>query len=211
MPGENNAAERSLNRYLSSLYNEEPTAAASATGVNKRARYNRPAAPNPPRPKGPGMANQSGGSAQKAPSSSYRTARSNGPGSQSSARRGAAPKPPAPPAPPKTPNWWERAPVDVTELLRQLSVNAGQIGMPGGPSGAVVMPAFGSGAQAVMNPDMRTYGQVPGMGEATFFTQGMNGGMAPIAAMSPIGVPQNWNPVGANPPAKSGGSSARKN
>lgn len=179
MQGEDRSA---LDRYVSSIYKQaSATAEGSATGNNKRARYNRPAA-----------------------SSADRTNRNKGPG-RTTARRGAASPPPAPVAPPKNQNWWERAPVDVTELLRQLSVNAGQIGMPGGPSGAVVMPAFGSGRQAVMNPDMRTYGQVPGMGEATFFTQGMNGGMAPISAMSPIGVPQNWNPVGAN----SGGSAAR--
>jgi hypothetical protein len=101
---------------------------------------------------------------------------------------------PAPTAPPT--EWWKRNPSDITELLRQLSVNAGQMGMPGGNVGAVQKPAFGTMGQPVIPQDMRTYGQAPNMGEATFFQQSMNGGMAPIAAMSPLGVPAGWNPLG---------------
>lgn len=107
---------------------------------------------------------------------------------------------PAPTAPPT--EWWKRNPSDITELLRQLSVNAGQMGMPGGNVGAVQKPAFGTMGQAVIPQDMRTYGQAPNMGEATFFQQSMNGGMAPIAAMSPLGVPAGWNPLGQAPAQK---------
>ena len=107
---------------------------------------------------------------------------------------------PAPTAPPT--EWWKRNPSDITELLRQLSVNAGQMGMPGGNVGAVQKPAFGTMGQAVIPQDMRTYGQAPNMGEATFFQQSMNGGMAPIAAMSPLGVPAGWNPLGNQTGAK---------
>lgn len=89
-----------------------------------------------------------------------------------------------------------------TQVLRQLSANAGQMGMPGGYTGAVQLPAYAPGrtAKPVLNPDMRTYGQQPNMGEARFFTQSMTGGMTPIASMTPLGVPQNWNPLGANNP-----------
>lgn len=94
--------------------------------------------------------------------------------------------------------WRREMPKDNTQLLRQLSFNAGEMGMPGGYVGAVQMPAFGSSAQPVNNPDMATYGQQPGLGEATFFQQSMKGGMAPIAAMSPLGVPEGWNPGGSS-------------
>lgn len=96
----------------------------------------------------------------------------------------------------QSPNWWQRNPNDITELLRQLSVNAGQMGMPGGMVGAVQKPAYGTIGQAMIPQGMQGYGQTPNMGEATFFQQGMNGGMAPIAAMSPLGVPAGWNPLG---------------
>jgi hypothetical protein len=76
------------------------------------------------------------------------------------------------------------------------------MGMPGGNVGAVQKPAFGTMGQAVIPQDMRTYGQAPNMGEATFFQQSMNGGMAPIAAMSPLGVPAGWNPLGQAPAQK---------
>jgi hypothetical protein len=109
---------------------------------------------------------------------------------------------PAPSPVPAQPAWWERNPTDIIELLRQLSVNAGQMGMPGGYVGAVQKPAFGTGGQPMIPQEMRTYGQAPNMGEATFFQQGMNGGMAPIAAMSPLGVPAGWNPLGQTPPQK---------
>ncbi|MEN6539136.1 MAG: hypothetical protein ABFC67_05950 [Mizugakiibacter sp.] len=107
---------------------------------------------------------------------------------------------PAPaPAPKPVESWQTQTPANVTELLRQLSANAGQMAMPGGPVGGVQQGAFGSNLPAINNPDMRTYGRTPGYGEATFFRQSMQGGMAPIAAMSPVGVPQNWNPTGSAP------------
>lgn len=98
--------------------------------------------------------------------------------------------------------WRRQMPTDITTLLRQLSVNAGEMGMPGGYVGAVQLPAYGSGLSPVMNPNMTTYGQQPNIGEATFFQQSMKGGMAPIAAMSPLGVPENWKPIGTTTPTK---------
>lgn len=109
------------------------------------------------------------------------------------------PQPTQQPAQGAAPNWWQQMPAGVVELLRQLSVNVGQMPMPGGHVGSVQRPAFGAPGQPVMNPDMRTYGQTPGMGEATYFTQSMTGGMTPISAVSPIGVPAGWNPTAQKP------------
>lgn len=94
--------------------------------------------------------------------------------------------------------WRRVMPTDTSQLLRQLSYNAGEIGMPGGYVGAVQLPAYGETQPPVNNPDMSKYGQGKGLGEATFYQQSMNGGMAPIAAMSPIGVPEGWKPGGTS-------------
>lgn len=98
--------------------------------------------------------------------------------------------------------WRRKMPTDTSQLLRQLSFNAGEMGMPGGYVGAVQLPAYGSTQPPVNNPDMTTYGQQPGIGEATFYQQSMKGGMAPIAAMSPLGVPAGWNPGGTGSSAQ---------
>ena len=92
--------------------------------------------------------------------------------------------------------WRRTMPTDTTQLQKQLSYNAGEMGMPGGYVGAIQQPAYGSTQPPVNNPDMTKYGQTPALGEATFYRQSINGGMAPIAAMSPLGVPQGWNPGG---------------
>lgn len=94
--------------------------------------------------------------------------------------------------------WRRTMPTNTTQLMKQLSYNAGEMGMPGGYIGAVQQPAYGSTQAPVNNPDMTKYGQAPGIGEATFYRQSMNGGMAPIAAMSPLGVPAGWNPGGTS-------------
>ena len=94
-------------------------------------------------------------------------------------------------------------PTDTSQLLRQLSFNAGEMGMPGGYVGAVQLPSYGSTLQPVNNPDMSKYGQGAGLGEATFYQQSMKGGMTPISAMSPLGVPDGWNPGGTTTPASS--------
>lgn len=92
------------------------------------------------------------------------------------------------------PTWATSQPNDTTQLLRQLSANAGQMPMPQGPVGAVQQPAFGSNRAPIQNPNMHTYGRKPGMGEATFFQQSTRGGMTPISALTPLGVPAVWNP-----------------
>lgn len=94
--------------------------------------------------------------------------------------------------------WRRENPTSTSQLLRQLSFNVGETGMPGGYVGAVQLPSYGSGAAPVNNPDMRTYGRTPNLGEATFYRQSMKGGMTPIAAMSPMGVPEGWNPGGTS-------------
>lgn len=90
--------------------------------------------------------------------------------------------------------WRREMPTDTSQLLKQLSYNAGEMGMPGGYVGAIQLPAYGSTQAPVNNPDMSKYGQADGIGEATFYQQSMKGGMAPIAAMSPLGVPEGWKP-----------------
>ena len=98
--------------------------------------------------------------------------------------------------------WRRSLPTDTTQLLRQLSFNAGEMGMPGGFVGGVQMPSYQMGGNssqqlpAINNPDMSKYGRQPGYGEANFYQQSMKGGMAPIAAMSPLGVPEGWAPGG---------------
>lgn len=92
------------------------------------------------------------------------------------------------------PGWAARKPQDMGELLRQLSGNAGQMAMPGGQVGAVRIPAFGAGGSPQMGTGGATYGRQPGLGEATFFQTSMKGGMTPISAVSPLGVPQGWAP-----------------
>jgi hypothetical protein len=94
--------------------------------------------------------------------------------------------------------WRRVMPTNNSQLLKQLSYNAGEMGMPGGYVGAIQLPAYGSTQAPVNNPDMTKYGQAPGIGEATFYQQSMNGGMTPIASMSPLGVPQGWNPGGTS-------------
>lgn len=95
--------------------------------------------------------------------------------------------------------WRRQLPTDTTQLLRQLSFNVGEIGMPGGYVGGVQMPSYqmpGPQLPAINNPDMSKYGRQPGYGEANFYQQSMKGGMTPIAAMSPLGVPEGWAPGG---------------
>jgi hypothetical protein len=92
------------------------------------------------------------------------------------------------------PDWASQKPDSIQQLLRQLSANAGQMPMPGGQVGAVLQPSFGSSRPATTNYNPANYGQRPGLGEATFFQQSMKGGMAPISAITPLGVPKNWNP-----------------
>lgn len=103
------------------------------------------------------------------------------------------------PTTPSTPDWRRQLPTDTSQLLRQLAFNAGEMGMPGGYVGAVQLPAYGTNLPSINNPDMSTYGQAPGYGEATFYQQSMKGGMTPIAAMSPLGVPEGWNPGASEP------------
>lgn len=92
--------------------------------------------------------------------------------------------------------WRRSMPSDTSQLLRQLSYNVGEMPMPGGYVGAVQIPSYGSGVKPVNNPDMSKYGQAPGLGEATFYQQSMYGGMTPVSALRPVGVPSNWNPGG---------------
>jgi hypothetical protein len=94
--------------------------------------------------------------------------------------------------------WRRVMPTNNSQLLKQLSYNTGEMGMPGGYVGAIQLPAYGSTQAPVNNPDMTKYGQTPGLGEATFYRQSINGGMTPIASMSPMGVPQGWNPGGTS-------------
>jgi hypothetical protein len=94
-------------------------------------------------------------------------------------------------------SWAYRAPLDITELLRQLSANVGQTPMPGGRGGSVRNPAFGSPAKPEMNPDPFHYGETGG--ETTFFNQTTKGGMAPISALpTNLGYPADWNPLGTS-------------
>ena len=99
------------------------------------------------------------------------------------------------------PNAWAyKLPTTLIDLLRQLSANVGQMPMPGGMSGDVRMPAFGSSQQAETNVDPAHYGETGG--ETTFFNQTMKGGMAPITALpTALGYPASWNPLGTNTPA----------
>lgn len=113
------------------------------------------------------------------------------------------------PAPDLRPAWAKEMPADTTQLLRQLSGNVGQMTMPGGLSGAVKIPAFGSQQQATTQFDPLTYGQQGG--EATFFAQAMNGGMTPISAISPLGVPQGWNPFNLPKTSTTGKPGDKKN
>jgi hypothetical protein len=94
--------------------------------------------------------------------------------------------------------WRRENPTNTSQLLRQLSFNAGEMGMPQGYVGGVQLPAYGTGLPAQMLTDTKNYGRQPGYGEANFFQQSMKGGMAPIAAMSPLGVPEGWNPGGSS-------------
>lgn len=94
--------------------------------------------------------------------------------------------------------WRRENPTNTSQLLRQLSFNAGEMGMPGGYVGAIQTPAYGTGLPPKMLTDTKNYGREPGYGEANFFQQSMKGGMAPIAAMSPLGVPEGWNPGGTS-------------
>lgn len=94
----------------------------------------------------------------------------------------------------KLPPWATMQPKTPNQLMRQLSGNAGQFAMPMGPVGAVRAPAYGMGGKPQMGLGGTSYGQQPNMGEATFFQQSMRGGMAPIAAMSALGVPKGWQP-----------------
>jgi hypothetical protein len=109
---------------------------------------------------------------------------------------------------PGLPSWATRQPVDTTELLRQLSGNVGQMPMPGGPVGSVVTPAWGSGGQAQVGFDPRTYGQTGG--EATFFQQSMRGGMTPISAISPLGSGQGWDPFNTGSAANAADKKEKK-
>lgn len=98
--------------------------------------------------------------------------------------------------PPKPPAWNNVTPGNTTDLLRQLSVNAGKIGMPGAPVGAVAQAPAMSGLPPVLNPNPATYGQG---GEARFFTTGIEGGMVPLDSLDMLGVPAGWNPLGTGP------------
>ena len=74
-----------------------------------------------------------------------------------------------------------------------MSMNAGNVAMPGGATGAVWIPRIGTDAKPTMNIDPATYGMRNNYGEAMFFQQAMNGGVAPISAFKSLGVPKNWN------------------
>lgn len=106
---------------------------------------------------------------------------------------------------PQKPAWAKRMPTNGTDAARQMSMNAGMLGMPGGQVGAVRLPPVGSDAKPTMAFDPFHYGMSPNYGEATFFQQNMRGGVSPISAIAPIGVPKNWNPGVAPKPAKGGG------
>lgn len=69
---------------------------------------------------------------------------------------------------------------DMASLLQQLSANAGANLKPATSVGAVVQPPLPS-----YNFDPYTYGQTGG--EATFYGQGVNGKMAPLAALGSLG------------------------
>lgn len=57
-------------------------------------------------------------------------------------------------------------------------------------------PVYGSSQAMQINPNPFTYGQDGG--EATFFSQALNGGMAPISAVPGLGSPTSWNPLGTS-------------
>lgn len=90
--------------------------------------------------------------------------------------------------------WASKTPDTIKMILRQLSANAGQNFMPGGRVGAVRQGPFGSHMQPQKKFDPLTYGQTGG--EATFFSQAMDGGVAPLAALMNLGVPRKWDPLG---------------
>jgi hypothetical protein len=95
------------------------------------------------------------------------------------------------------PPWASRPPVNIQELMRQLSGNAGQMPMPGGPVGAVrtqpTMPGMNRVGGQMVNPAaMNRYGQQGG--EATFFQQSTRGGMTPLSALGMLGSGFRWNP-----------------
>lgn len=94
--------------------------------------------------------------------------------------------------------WRRVMPTNTSQLMKQLSYNVGETGMPQGYVGAIQLPAYGETQPPVNNPDMSKYGQASGLGEATFYQQSIKGGMTPIAAMSPLGVPADWNPGGSS-------------
>lgn len=93
-----------------------------------------------------------------------------------------------------TPKWAKHLPKNGVNAARQMSMNAGNVAMPGGATGAVWIPRIGTDAKPTMNIDPATYGMRNNYGEALFFQQAMNGGVAPISAFKTLGVPKNWNP-----------------
>ena len=98
------------------------------------------------------------------------------------------------------PDWAKRLPTNANNAARQMGMNAGKVAMPGGVGGAVWIPRVGTDKNPTFNIKPATYGMNPNYGEATFFQEGMNGGVAPIAAFKSLGVPKNWNPgIPVNP------------
>ena len=115
------------------------------------------------------------------------------PQAQAPAPTPVAPRPVAAAAPPDPNAWAFRAPMSIDELLRQLSANSGQPGMPGGKGGDVRKPAFGSTQAPQQNVDPAHYGETGG--ETTFFNQSQLGGMKPVTSVPGQG-PAGWNPLG---------------
>lgn len=109
----------------------------------------------------------------------------------------------------RVPDWAKHLPQNGTNAARQMSMNAGRVAMPGGATGAVWIPRVGTDAQPTMDIDPATYGMRNNYGEATFFQQAMNGGVAPIAAFNSLGQPKAWNPgipvKPSNEPTDNGG------
>ena len=71
-------------------------------------------------------------------------------------------------------------------LMDELSRNVGQNLKPGTSAGAAVQPPLPS-----YGFDPMTYGQTGG--EATFYGQGVNGGMAPLTALGSLGSAGKFN------------------
>lgn len=108
---------------------------------------------------------------------------------------GSQQQPQAAPAQNKQPVPFSRQmPDNGRQAAQQMSLNAGRNLMPGGEVGAVRLAPYGSDKRPQMGFNPFNYGMSPNYGEATFFQEAIGGGVAPISAVKPLGVPKNWNP-----------------